>query len=277
VTFVELAGVEFPVTQAPMAGVQGSALAIAVSQAGGLGSLPCAMLSQDAIRSEMKAIRAATDKPFNVNFFCHTAAEPDTRREADWRALLEGYYRELGIDSNQRTAGAARRPFDAEAAAIVEESRPSVVSFHFGLPEDGLLARVKSTGAKVFASATTVDEARWLEDHGVDAVIAQGAEAGGHRGMFLTDDLTTQTGTFALLPQIVSAVRVPVIASGGIANARGTRSCRGASRDSLSSLPGGDNQCGSSRSAQQPRRLPHGRHQSVFGKAGARNRQSADA
>lgn len=203
-----------------MAGVQGSALAIAVCQAGGLGSLPCAMLSHDAMRREMTAIRAATGKPFSVNFFCHTPPEADTRREAEWRVALEPYYKEFGIDPSESTA-ASRRPFDADAAAIVEEFRPALVSFHFGLPEATLLKRVKATGAKVFASATTVDEARWLQECGVDAVIAQGAEAGGHRGMFLSDDLTTQIGTFALVPQIVGAVSVPVIAAGGIADAHG--------------------------------------------------------
>jgi len=204
-----------------MAGVQGSALAIAVCQAGGLGSLPCAMLGPEAMRRELTAIRAATDKPFNVNFFCHTPPLPDPSREAGWHAALAPYYAEFGIDPKQIAPGPARRPFDADAAAIVEEFRPAVVSFHFGLPGADLVERVKSAGAKLFSSATTVDEARWLEGHGADAVIAQGAEAGGHRGMFLTDDITTQTGIFALLPQIVNAVKIPVIAAGGIADLRG--------------------------------------------------------
>lgn len=217
----ELFGIALPILQAPMAGVQGSALAIAVSEAGGLGALPCAMLGPDAIRTELAAIRAATSRPFNVNFFCHTAPAPDATREAAWRAALAPYYAELGIDAAAIPAGAGRRPFDAEAAEVLEAFRPPVVSFHFGLPPPELLARVRAWGAKVLSSATTVDEARWLEAHGVDAVIAQGVEAGGHRGMFLTEDLTTQVGTFALLPQIVRAVRVPVIAAGGIADAAG--------------------------------------------------------
>lgn len=223
-TFAEFAGVELPVVQAPMAGVQGSALAIAVCAAGGLGSLPCAMLSADAMRRELTAIRTATRRPFNVNFFCHTPPLPDPSRETSWRTALASYYAEFGIDPSQIAAGMGRRPFDAEAAAIVEEFAPAIVSFHFGLPEAGLVARVKAAGAKVFSSATTVDEARWLEDHGADAVIAQGGEAGGHRGMFLTDDITTQTGIFALLPQIVDAVKIPVIAAGGIADRRGVGS-----------------------------------------------------
>jgi nitronate monooxygenase len=179
------------------------------------------MLSADAIRRECAAIRAATMKPFNVNFFCHTPAEPDALREEAWRAALRPYYDELGLDATKLSAGPARRPFDDEAADVIANVKPPVVSFHFGLPSDGLLARVRATGAKVISSATTVDEARWLEARGVDAIIAQGVEAGGHRGMFLSSDLTTQVGTFALVPQIVAAVRVPVIAAGGIADARG--------------------------------------------------------
>lgn len=207
-----------------MAGVQGSALAIAVSNAGGMGSLPCAMLSPDEIRAELALIRAATDRPFNVNFFCHQPAPADARRETAWLSSLAKYYAEYGIDpSAGMKAGPGRAPFSDEAAEVLENFKPAVVSFHFGLPSDALLARVKRIGSKIFSSATTVAEAQWLEDHGVDAIIAQGYEAGGHRGMFLTDDVTTQTGTFALVPRIVSAVKVPVIAAGGIADATGVR------------------------------------------------------
>lgn len=220
-TLQQLLGIQYSIVQAPMAGVQGSALAVAVSNAGGLGSLPCAMLSLDALRQELETIRAQTDRPVNVNFFCHTPPAPDAAREATWRAALAPYYAEFGIDADSIPAGPGRAPFSAEAAEVLAEFRPSVVSFHFGLPAPELLERVRSWGAKVFASATTVDEARWLAERGVDAVIAQGFEAGGHRGNFLTDDLTTQVGTFALLPQIVRAVNVPVIAAGGIADARG--------------------------------------------------------
>jgi nitronate monooxygenase len=216
-----LFGIELPIIQAPMAGVQGSALAIAVSDAGGLGSLPCAMLTIDGIRQELTAITRGTSKPFNVNFFCHAEPTPDAQREAAWRAALAPYYSELGLDQSSIPAGPGRAPFSAEAAEVLSEFKPPVVSFHFGLPSPDLLARVRSWGAKVLSSATTVEEARWLEAHGVDAVIAQGLEAGGHRGTFLTDDLTTQIGTLALLSQIVSAVRVPVIAAGGIGTAEG--------------------------------------------------------
>jgi nitronate monooxygenase len=217
----ELLGIELPVIQAPMAGWQGSELAIAVANAGGMGSLPCALLSVDVMQAELTAIREATAKPYNVNFFCHTPPVVDTRREQAWRELLSAYFERYGIDPQAEFAGASRTPFSAAAADVLQHFEPSVVSFHFGLPAPELVARVKSWGSKVLSSATTVDEALWLESHGVDAIIAQGVEAGGHRGIFLSEDLTTQAGTFALLPQIVSAVRVPVIAAGGIADAKG--------------------------------------------------------
>jgi nitronate monooxygenase len=220
-TIRELFGIELPIIQAPMAGAQGSAMAIAVSNAGGLGSLPCAMLTPDALRSELQAITTQTTRPYNVNFFCHTPPVPDAAREAAWRAALAPYYAEFGIDPASVPAGGGRTPFNAEAADLLEAFKPPVVSFHFGLPSPALLARAKAWGAQVLASATTVEEARWLEANGADAVIAQGLEAGGHRGIFLSDDLTTQVGTMALLPQIVRAVKLPVIAAGGIADARG--------------------------------------------------------
>lgn len=218
-----LLGVDIPLIQAPMAGVQASRLAIAVSGAGALGSLPCAMLSVDAMRVELETIRAATGRPFNVNFFCHAQQPADPAREMRWRERLSRYHREAGIDPGTIAAGPGRAPFSAQAAEVLEAFRPPVVSFHFGLPEPALIARVKTWGAVVMSSATTVEEACWLEDHGADVVIAQGAEAGGHRGMFLTEDPATQIGLFALLPQVVRAVRVPVVAAGGIADAAGVR------------------------------------------------------
>lgn len=214
-------GVERPVIQAPMAGVQGSALAVAASAAGGLGSLPCAMLDAAAIRREIGVIRAATDAPFNLNFFCHHPPVVDAGREAAWRRALASFYREFGLDIDAVPAGAGRMPFDATMAKIVEEMRPPIVSFHFGLPGPALPERVRASGAHILASATTVDEAVWLEQRGVSAIIAQGLEAGGHRGHFLSSDLGVQCGTFALLPQIVGAVRTPVIAAGGIADRAG--------------------------------------------------------
>jgi nitronate monooxygenase len=219
-TLQQLLGTELPIIQAPMAGVQGSALAVAVSKAGGLGSLPCAMLSLDAVRNELAAITSQTAKPFNLNFFCHAAPEPSVEREAMWRAALSPYYRAFGIELDTIPAGPGRAPFSAEAAEQLTEFKPAVVSFHFGLPSAQLLARVKTAGSKILSSATTVDEALWLEAHGADAIIAQGVEAGGHRGMFLSDDLTTQVGTLALVRQIVQKVHVPVIAAGGIADSK---------------------------------------------------------
>lgn len=217
--FARSIGLELPVIQAPMAGSQGSALAAAVSNAGGLGSLPCATLSPDGIRKEMQAVTAATSRPFNVNFFVHQPPVPDARREAAWRELLTPYFVELGIDPSAIAAGPARMPFDHAAADVVEAFRPAVVSFHFGVPSDDLMARVKGWGSIVASSATTVDEARYLEARGVDVVIAQGLEAGGHRGMFLSGDLASQPDTLTLVDQCVRALKIPVIAAGGIADA----------------------------------------------------------
>lgn len=219
----KLLGIDVPIIQAPMAGVQAGALAAAVSQAGGLGSLPCALLTPETMKKELELVRSRTSSPVNVNFFCHSPPPADAAREAAWRKVLAPYYRELGIDPGSIPAGPGRAPFSEQSADQLEPFRPEVVSFHFGLPEAKLMARVKSWGSKVIASATTVEEALWLEAHGVDAVIAQGLEAGGHRGMFLTEDITTQVGTLALLPQVVAAVKVPVIACGGIADSQGVR------------------------------------------------------
>ncbi len=216
-----LLGIDLPIIQAPMAGVQGSALAIAVCEAGGLGSLPCAMLSLQTMRQELETIRSQTSRPFNVNFFCHQAPAPDAAREAAWGKLLAPYYAEFGLDPDNVAAGSERGAFSAEAVKVLREFRPAVVSFHFGLPAPELLEAVRALGSKILASATTVAEALWLEERGADIIVSQGLEAGGHRGIFLTTDLTTQTGTFALLPQIIAAVKTPVVAAGGIADARG--------------------------------------------------------
>jgi len=214
-------GMELPVVQAPMAGVQDERLAIAVNEAGGLGSLPCAMLAPDGMRDALRAIRLRTTRAVNVNFFCHAPPVPDPGREAAWRRLLAPYYAEFGIDPGTAVEGAQRKPFDRDACDAIEPFRPEVVSFHFGLPAPVLLARVRAWGAQVWSSATTLDEARWLDAHGVDVVIAQGIEAGGHRGHFLRDDLVGQPPTFELVAQIAAAVRKPVVAAGGIGDARG--------------------------------------------------------
>jgi nitronate monooxygenase len=217
----ELLGSELPIIQAPMAGAQDQRLAIAVCQAGGLGSLPAAMLDAAALRKQVLALRAATDRPCNLNFFCHPQPLPDAARETAWRQRLAPFYAEFDLDPAAIPAGPGRQPFDAAMAELVEELRPAVVSFHFGLPQASLLERVRASGAKILGCATTVQEALWLEAQGVDAIIAQGLEAGGHRGLFLDMDLSSQLGTFALLPQVVEAVRLPVIAAGGIGDARG--------------------------------------------------------
>jgi len=216
-----LLGINLPIIQAPMAGSQGSALAIAVGKAGGLGSLPCSLLSPDGIRQDLHAITAATSQPYNVNFFVHQQPAPDAAREAAWRALLAPYFDEYGIDPNAIADGPVRKPFDHDAADVLETFKPPIVSFHFGVPSTELMARVKSWGSIVLSSATTVDEARYLEANGVDVVIAQGYEAGGHRGMFLSGELAAQPDTITLVQQCVRAVTVPVIAAGGIADARG--------------------------------------------------------
>lgn len=219
----DLFGIELPIIQAPMAGATTPEMVIAVSEAGGLGSLPGALLSVDQMRAAIEKIRAATRKPINLNFFVHTNPAPDPDAQSKWTATLAPYYLELGLDPATPASSAARAPFDDAYCKLVEDFRPEVVSFHFGLPEPALMQRVRQAGAKIISSATTVAEACWLEQRGVDAIIAMGVEAGGHRGCFLTDDMTTQVGTMALVPQIVDAVRVPVIAAGGIADRRGLR------------------------------------------------------
>ncbi|MAX89492.1 MAG: 2-nitropropane dioxygenase [Pseudomonas sp.] len=209
-----------PIIQAPMAGSQNHQLAAAVSNAGGLGSVPAGMLNAEALDAELAAIAALTRKPYNVNFFCHQTPADDAARTEAWLAALAPYLKELAIDPTSIPSGATRKPFDAAMAEVLERHRPPVVSFHFGLPAPDLLQRVKATGAKILSSATTLEEGRWLQAQGVDAVIAQGVEAGGHRGMFLSEDVNGQLGTFALLPQLVAVLDVPVIAAGGVASAR---------------------------------------------------------
>jgi nitronate monooxygenase len=218
---MDLFKVEHPIVLAPMAGAVDADLVVAVSEAGGLGSLPVALLDERKMRDQIANIRGRTKKPINVNFFCHKPPVPNNAREHAWRERLKPYYEELGVDPAAPVPSSNRTPFDAALCAATEELKPQVVSFHFGLPEAALVKRVKAAGCLVVSSATTVEEARWLEANGCDAVIAQGVEAGGHRGMFLTDNLATQVGIFALVPQVVDAVKVPVIAAGAIGDARG--------------------------------------------------------
>ncbi|KTC15923.1 2-nitropropane dioxygenase [Pseudomonas marginalis ICMP 9505] len=218
---LDLLGIDLPIIQAPMVAATTTAMVSAVNAAGGLGSMPAAGVSIEQLREALTTLRQANVRPLNVNFFCHQPPVADAQRDRHWKDLLAPYYRELGADFDAPTPVSDRAPFNDAACQIVEAFRPEVVSFHFGLPEQALLDRVKATGAKVLSSATTVAEAVWLEQHGCDAIIAMGIEAGGHRGLFLSDDLNTQIGLMALLPQIVDAVSVPVIAAGGIGDARG--------------------------------------------------------
>lgn len=218
---LDLFGIEHPIFQAPMAGVVSPQMAIAASEAGGMGSIPAAMLTPETLRGELQVVRQGTGRPINVNFFVHPEPKPDAARDARWRKRLEGYYRELGLAPDAGKNAPTRAPFTAAMCDVVLELEPKAVSFHFGMPEAGLLKRVKDAGLLVMSSATSAEEARWLEGHGCDVVIAQGNEAGGHRGMFLNDDISRQAGTMALVPQVVDAVKMPVIAAGGIGDGRG--------------------------------------------------------
>jgi nitronate monooxygenase len=218
---LDLFKIEFPILLAPMAGAIDAELAIAVAQGGALASVPCAMLSVEKAREQINIVRQRVSAPVNMNFFCHTPVVADPRREAGWKQRLGSYYQELGLDPAAPVNAASRAPFDLAMCELVEELKPEVVSFHFGLPDQALLKRVKAAGCIVMSSATIVKEAIWLEQNGADVIIAQGAEAGGHRGMFLTENIWEQPGTFALVPQVVDAVKVPVIAAGGIADGRG--------------------------------------------------------
>ncbi len=223
--------------QAPMAGSQNHLLAAAVFKAGGLGSLPAAMLNAEQLHKELTSFQMAVAAdinasawgnflPVNVNFFCHTPPSAQPEKESAWRLKLSSAYQSYGIDPLSVGSGPGRAPFSEESLSLMGQFKPAVVSFHFGLPKAEWVQQLKAWGLQIWSSATTVQEAQWLEQHGADAIIAQGLEAGGHRGMFLTEDLSTQVGTLSLLPQMVKAVKLPVIAAGGISSAAAVRAAK---------------------------------------------------
>ena len=279
---LDLFGIEHPIILAPMGGAMDWELTTAVAEAGGLGSLPCMMWTPEKVREEIGKIRARTKAPINLGFFTHKQPGPDNAREASWRDRLKPYFAELSLDPNAAAQVPARSPFNDEVCSLVEELKPAAVSFHFGLPEASLVKRVKAAGAKVIASATTVAEARWLEEHGADVIIAQGVEAGGHRGIFLSEDISSQAGTFALVPQVVDAVKVPVIAAGAVADARGIAAAfaLGASGVQLGTAylhcPEFEDLEASPPGAEGGQRKLYGAHQHHDRPARARHREPAD-
>lgn len=217
----DLFGVEVPILQAPMAGAQNAVMAIDVSNAGALGALPCGTNTPAQALAEAKAFRVGSGRSMNMNFFCHDAVLPETESLSLWHAALADQYAAYGVDAPKIDPTIPFHPFGPEKCEVVEAIRPEVVSFHFGLPSPSLLKRVRATGVKIICTATTIAEALFLETEGVDAIIAQGVEAGGHRGMFLSNDISRQMGTFALVRGISERVQCPVIAAGGIADGKG--------------------------------------------------------
>lgn len=223
--WMETLRLRWPVVQAPMAGSQGVELALAVSQAGGLGSLPAATLSLEALDAALRTLQAS-GLPYNVNAFAHAEPAHDAAQEAAWLAALQPLAQCWNVTLPTGPAKAARQPFSESVLDVLGRYRPPVVSFHFGAPKPEWLAAIKAWGGQVWSSATTVDEGLWLQEQGCDVVVAQGLEAGGHRGHFLRANMQDQMGLMSLLPQLVGALKVPVLAAGGVANAAGVQAAK---------------------------------------------------
>src|SRR3954451_1857330 len=222
--FLDLVGLEHPIVQAPMAGVSTPELAAAVSNAGALGSIGIGASSVSQARQMIEATRARTTKPFNVNVFCHPVARRDAEREAAWLAHLAPLFREFGTEVPDSVNEIYKSYLaDEEAFRLLMETRPPVVSFHFGLPEATQLAAFRDTGIKTMATATNPDEAAQIEAAGIDVIVAQGIEAGGHRGMFDTEAHDSALSTAVLVSLLTRQVSRPVLAAGGIMDGRGIR------------------------------------------------------
>ena len=219
---IDLLQIEHPIIQAPMAGSTTPALASAVSNAGGLGSLGCASLPIYALREQADQLQASTNRAYNLNFFCHRQEDTPPEVEANARARVYAFTKGLGLAPPEAPLEPGNvLPFRREVLDVLLDVRPPVVSFHFGVPDQDSIAALKNAGCVLLCSATTVVEAKMLEQAGMDAIIAQGWEAGGHRGTFKVSYEDFGVGTMALVPQIVDAVSVPVVAAGGIADGRG--------------------------------------------------------
>ena len=219
---LKLLDIELPIIQGPMAGNMKPDLAASVSNAGGLGMLPCATLSIDQMKDESAQVRSLTNRSFALSFFCHVDPGDTSAQERAWMEKLAPYYKEFGVTQAPPT-GTARNPFDEKDCDAVLKIAPKIAHFHFGMPKPALVKRLKDAGIVVISTGTTVAECRRVVEEGAEAVCAQGFEAGGHRGVFIAGDraIDTQVGTMALVPQVVDAVKVPVMAAGGISDARG--------------------------------------------------------
>jgi nitronate monooxygenase len=219
---LKLLDVELPIIQAPMAGATTPELVAAVSNAGGLGCHGTATISVEQMIADAEKIRSMTNRSYMLSFFCHTDPGDTSAQEKAWAEKLSPYYREFGVTQAPPT-GTARHPFDEKYCDAVIKLAPKIAHFHFGMPKPALVKRLKDAGIVVLATGTTVAECKHVVEEGAEAVCAQGFEAGGHRGVFIAGDraIDTQVGTMALVPQVVDAVKVPVLAAGGIADARG--------------------------------------------------------